>query len=101
MSCSGPMHPSDMDKLYASALEHLRWARIVELTENGADERGADLFAQLEIEKRKQLAQEIGPQRALLSNLFREVGENCWTCAVRYVPPPEGLWKMRFGGFDD
>jgi len=96
------MHPVDMGKLYFSALEDLRWARIVELTENGADERAADLFARLEIEKKKQLAQEIGPQRALLSNLFHEIGEDRrWSCSVRYVPPPKGLWNKRFHGFDE
>lgn len=96
------MHPVDMGKLYVSTLEHLRWARIVELTENGADERGADLFARLEIDKMKQLAWEIGPQRALLSNLILEVSEDGrWSCSVRYVPPPKDLWKKRFHGFDD
>jgi len=100
MSRSKPMHPDDMGKLYFNTLEDLRWARIVETTENGADERGADMFARLVIEEKKKLALEIGPQRALLSTLFYEFGEDRrWSCSVRYVPPPKGFWDGRFHGF--
>lgn len=100
MSRIVPMHPDDMEKLYFNTLEDLRWARIVELTGNGADERSADLFARLEIEKKKQLSRIIGPQRALLSNLVHEFeGKRSWYCSVRYDPPPEGFWGKMFGGF--
>jgi hypothetical protein len=95
------MHPNDMAKLYFSALTDLRWARIFELTDLGVDERSADLFAQIEIEEKKKLALEIGPQRALLSTLTHEIGEKQrWACKVRYVPPPKEFWSRQFHGFE-
>ncbi len=95
-----PMHPDDMAKLYLNTLEDLRLARIAELNGVGVDERTADLFARLEIEKKKQLASEIGPQRALLSTLVHEFeGKRSWYCSVRYETPPEGFWDRMFCGF--
>ena len=74
---------------------------IFELTDLGVDERSADLFAQIEIEEKKKLALEIGPQRALLSTLTHEIGEKQrWACKVRYVPPPKEFWSRQFHGFE-
>lgn len=102
MSTMNPMHPDDMAKFYFNTLEDLRWARIVELNGIGVDERTADLFARLEIEKKKQLASEIGPQRALLSTLVHKFEDkHSWYCSVRYEAPPEGFWDRLFGGFRD
>lgn len=100
MSKSIVKHPDDMGKVFSNTLEDLRWARISELMYHGADERSADLFARLEIEKKKQLAAEIGHNRALLSNLVHEFeGKHCWYCSVRYEAPPEGFWDRVFCGF--
>jgi hypothetical protein len=96
------MHPDNMGKIYSNTFEDLRWARIYELTGDGFDERAADLFARLEIEKKKKLALEIGPQRALLSTLHHKVeGDRFWSCRIKYTPPPEGLSTYVFCGFDD
>lgn len=94
------MHPDDMGKLYNSTLISLQWARAWEMQHLGFDERSAVYFALLEIEYKKKLSLEIGPQRALLSVLSHEIGEKRkWSCKVRYISPPDDIADRCFHGF--
>ncbi len=100
MAGNHSMHPDDMASLYSNTLLDFQWARTWELTQLGFDERSAGYFAMLEIENKKKLAPELGPARALLSDLVFQTRDNIFSCAVRYTPPPRKLEKMIFDGFD-
>ena len=85
--------------LYPSIKTEFFWARASEYQEFGCSEQNACLMTSLEIERRKELALEIGPHRAYLARLVRTRDKHGYWCSLQYDEPFTDIANLPFRGF--